>query len=89
MFTRWRDLTAKLPPNSRPFLNGWYRIDYALEGDLKETELHRFQDVLGKAITRNTGWLMFWIPTREESAPRELDGVIECWLAPKDSGVDR
>ncbi|MCP3476079.1 hypothetical protein NLM33_38265 [Bradyrhizobium sp. CCGUVB1N3] len=56
---------------------------------MKEIELHRFQDVLGKAVTRHTGWPMFWIPTREETAPREVDGVIECWLAPKDGGADR
>jgi transcriptional regulator with XRE-family HTH domain len=89
-FARWRQLTEKLPPDSPGrFPNGWYRIDYALEGDLKDIELHRFEDLLGKAVTRHTGWPMFWIPTRKELAPREVDGVVECWLAPADTGIDR
>jgi transcriptional regulator with XRE-family HTH domain len=89
-FARWRQLIDKLPPDSPGrFPNGWYRIDYALEGDLKDIELHRFENLLGKAVTRHTGWPMFWIPTRKETAPREVDGVVECWLAPEDTGIDR
>ena len=64
-FARWRQLTEKLPPDSPGrFPNGWYRIDYALEGDLKDIELHRFENLLGKAVTRHTGWPMFWLPRR-------------------------
>src|SRR5580698_7052339 len=41
-FARWRELTAKLPQNSPGrFPNGWYRYDYALEGEIKDIELHR------------------------------------------------
>jgi transcriptional regulator with XRE-family HTH domain len=89
-FARWRELTAKLPEDSPGrFPNGWYRIDYTLEGDLKDIELHRLQDVLAKAVTRHTGWPPFWIPTRHEIAPREAGGVLECWLAPADIAADR
>jgi len=89
-FARWRALTAKLPEDSPGrFPHGWYRIDYALEGDLKDVELHQLQDLLGKAEDRNTGWPMFQIPRREDVKPREIDGVLECWLAPGDSGIDR
>src|SRR5580704_11117856 len=41
-FARWRELTSNLPENSPSrFPNGWYRFDYALEGDIKDIELHR------------------------------------------------
>jgi transcriptional regulator with XRE-family HTH domain len=34
-FTRWRELIADLPKNSPGrFPAGWYRIDYALDGDI-------------------------------------------------------
>lgn len=87
---RWSKLISKLPPNSPgrfPF--GWYRIDYALEGDLKEIELHRFQEILIKAKARNTGWPMFWVPTRPEITPYEIDGVLECWLSPEEVNINR
>jgi transcriptional regulator with XRE-family HTH domain len=89
-FARWSQLTSKLPENAPArFPNGWYRFDYALEGDLKEIQLHRFEDVLARAETRHTGWPPFWVPTREEIAPKEVDGVIECWLGPRDENTDR
>ena len=89
-FARWQELTAKRPKNSPGrFPHGWYRIDYALEGDLKNVELHKLPALLEQATVRHTGWPMFWIPQRPEMAPREIDGVLECWLAPGDSGVDR
>jgi transcriptional regulator with XRE-family HTH domain len=89
-FARWRELTAKLPEDSPGrFPHGWYRIDYALEGDLKEVELHKLQQILEQAVLRLTGWPVFWIPTREEIAPREIDGVLECWLEPSDNTDNR
>ena len=89
-FARWQELTAKLPTDSPGrFPHGWYRFDYALEGDLKEVALHRFEAVLAKAMPRHTGWPVFRVPTRPEIAPREVDGVIECWLAPADGDIDR
>lgn len=87
---RWNKLISKLPLNSPgrfPF--GWYRIDYALEGDLTEVELHKFREILLKAKARNTGWPMFMVPTRQEIAPREIDGVLECWLSPEDTNENQ
>ncbi|UPJ59478.1 helix-turn-helix transcriptional regulator [Bradyrhizobium sp. 192] len=89
-FARWRELTSALSKDSPGrFPDGWYRIDYALEGDLKTVELHHFEDLLRKAQRRNTGWPLFLFLTRPEVVPREVDGVIECWLKPADAGVDR
>lgn len=89
-FARWRELTAKLPEDSPGrFPDGWYRIDYALEGDLKNIELHQLQEILAQAVVHNTGWPVFWIPSRPEIAPSEIDGVLECWLKPGDAGIDR
>jgi transcriptional regulator with XRE-family HTH domain len=82
-FARWRELTSKLPEDSPArFPHGWYRIDYALEGDLRQPELHELHEVLTKAELRLTGWPTFWVPTRQDLIPREVDGVIECWLSP-------
>ena len=89
-FARWRELTATLPEKSPGrFPDGWYRIDYALEGDLKEVELHRFKALLERATVRHTGWPIFLLLTRPELQPREVDGVIECWLKPEEAGVNR
>lgn len=90
-FARWRDLTKDLPKESPGrFPHGWYRIDYALEGDIKDTELHKFPEVLRKVVVNHTGWPMFWLPHRAELAPAQVDGTIECWLPPGDkSGFDR
>jgi transcriptional regulator with XRE-family HTH domain len=89
-FTRWRELTEKLPPNSPGrFKDGWYRFDYALEGELKTVELHRLPAVLRNAVRSNTGWPLFLFSGRKELEPTETDGVIECWLKPSDGGIDR
>lgn len=89
-FARWRELTAALPNDSPGrFPHGWYRIDYALENDLKEVELPELQVILRQALVRHTGWPPFWMPQRQELAPREVDGTVECWLAPDESGHDR
>jgi transcriptional regulator with XRE-family HTH domain len=86
-FARWRALTAPLAQTSPGrFPNGWYRIDYALEGDLKEIELHKFPELLREAVVHHTGWPLFLFPGRLELEPREQDGVIECWLKPEDAG---
>ncbi len=89
--SRWRELTKKLPENSPGrFPNGSYQFDYALEGDLSTFELHKFKDILEKAIIRHTGWPLFLFLTRPELAPREQDGTIECWLKPTDeTGANR
>jgi transcriptional regulator with XRE-family HTH domain len=89
-FERWRELTAKLPPGSPGhFPNGWYRFDYALEGELKQIELHRFPALLRQAVVPHTGWPLFLFPGRPDLDPKEVDGVIECWLKPADAGVNR
>jgi len=89
-FARWRELTSNLPENSPSrFPNGWYRFDYALEGDIKDIELHRLPSILREAVVAHTGWPLFLFPGRAEAEPREVDGVIECWVKPADAGVDR
>lgn len=90
-YARWRELTATLPKNSPGrFPHGWYRFDYALDGDIREVEPHKFIDVLRRAQVPHTGWRMFWLPRREELKAHEESGVVECWLAPGDKeGFDR
>ena len=88
--TRWQGLVAKLPEDSPGrFPNGWYRIDYALEGDVRNVELHQFRDILEQAVVRHTGWPLFLFLTRHELQPYEADGAIECWLKPEDAGANR
>lgn len=89
-FTRWRELTAKLPKESPGrFTNGWYRFDYALEGDLKPIELYKLPPVLKQAVVSHTGWPLFLFPGRAELEPYEIDGTLECWLKPEDAGANR
>jgi transcriptional regulator with XRE-family HTH domain len=89
-FARWRALTAEVPEDSPGrFPNGWYRFDYALEGEIKDVELHRLRSILRKAVVPHTGWPLFLFPGRRELEPTEEDGVIECWLKPADAGVTR
>jgi transcriptional regulator with XRE-family HTH domain len=89
-FARWRELTGKLPEDSYGrFPNGWYRIDYALEGDLKHIEPFELMPLLDRAMVHHTGWPMFLLPHRPDLPAQEVDSVIECWLRPADSGVNR
>lgn len=83
---RWRTLTANLPKDAPArFPHGWYRIDYALDGALKNIELHNLENILQQAEVRHTGWPLFLSLTRHELSPTEVDGTIECWLKPADS----
>ena len=89
-FERWLKLTAKLHQDSPArFPDGWYRIDYVVEGDLKHISLDKFLEILVQAELPLTGWPVFWIPTRKEFLPREIDGVIECWLPPSTESSPR
>lgn len=82
-FERWRHLTMNLKKDSpERFGHGWYRIDYTIEGEIKGIDLHRFPSLLQRAVVPHSGWPMFRLPTRMELTPPEVDGVIECWLAP-------
>ena len=83
-YERWRTLTSKLDANSPGrFPHGWYRFDYWLEGEIKELELDQFQSEIEKAVGRETGWPPFHAPLAPETAPREVEGTIECWLPPE------
>jgi transcriptional regulator with XRE-family HTH domain len=83
-FTRWRELTDTLPAKSPGrLLDGWYRIDYAIEGDLQNVGIRKIQNYLEEAKVPHTGWPMFWIPRRPDSVPKEVEGVLECWLSPE------
>lgn len=89
-YNRWRDLTAPLPPDSPArFPNGFFQMDYWLEGDLRAPPLGAFEGVLQKAVVRKTGWPPFFLPTRDDIRPYEKDGTIECWIAPQSDDVER
>ncbi|HEY4342736.1 MAG TPA: transcriptional regulator [Parvibaculum sp.] len=89
-FVRWRSLTDKLPKDSPGrFPHGWYRFDYWLEGDLKTVSLTEYEEILRQAITHHSGWPVFFFPHRPEIAPREVSGLIECWLSPQNEIVER
>lgn len=74
-FKRWHELTSKLPENSPGRMpHGFYRIDYALEGDLKDVELPELQKILQKAVVPAGFWGHMF-----ENATQKVDGVIEHW----------
>jgi transcriptional regulator with XRE-family HTH domain len=81
---RWQDLTKPLPPDSPArFPKGWYRIDYWLKGDLKTLSSTAFEEAMRRARTGHTGWPVFIMMTRPDLAPKEVDGLLECWLPPE------
>lgn len=83
-FERWQSLTTGLSAdNPARFPDGYYRIDYCLEGELKQVSLRAYEDILRQAVTRYTGWPVFLILTRDDLTPREVDGAIEVWLKPE------
>lgn len=89
-FSRWHTLIENLPKDSPGrFRHGWYRFDYSLEGELRALSLTEFEEILDKAVTWHTGWPVFLVPTRPEIAPKEVDGTIECWLAPETESIGR
>ncbi|MBS0234169.1 MAG: helix-turn-helix domain-containing protein [Proteobacteria bacterium] len=89
-YKRWRELTASLPQTSPArFPDGWYRFDYALEGDLKELDLETFKKRLEEAVVPFTGWPLFLFLTRHILEPHEVDDVIECWLKPGTDEFER
>ena len=89
-FKRWRELTSKLPENSVGRMpHGFYRIDYWLEGDLKDVELLELQKILKKAEIHNTCWPMFVNASVPVFEPYENDGILECWIKPGDAGIER
>lgn len=89
-FARWRALTEKLPPQSPArFPHGWFRFDYALEGELRDPSLPELERIIEATVLRHTGWPLFVSMSRDEFAPREVDGVIECWIRPPEAGVER
>lgn len=82
---RWHELTAALPAeNVARFPDGYYRVDYCLEGELQQVSLRAFESLLRQAITRHTGWPVFLMLTRDDLGPREVDGAIEVWLKPEE-----
>ncbi len=82
-FERWQMLVKDLPKDSPArFPDGFYRVDYSLEGDLKHVSLYELEGILSRATTNYTGWPVFMVMTREEFRPREVDGAIETWLRP-------
>ena len=89
-FAAWRALTSKLPADSPArFTHGWYRFDCALEGELKPVDLPELLKVIEKAEIRHTGWPMFITMDRPEFAPRETEGVLQCWVKPGDDEAER
>jgi transcriptional regulator with XRE-family HTH domain len=89
-FLRWRELTAKLPKESPArFPHGFYRIDYALEGELRQPTLVAFEKMLKDAVVPHIGWPLFVDLTRPGLAPYESDGAIECWVKPASEGIER
>ncbi|MGB8841616.1 MAG: hypothetical protein WCC64_11140 [Aliidongia sp.] len=85
-FARWRDLIKDLPEDSfGRFTAGWYRIDYALEGEIKEIEPRKLMNALRQAEAPHASSPLFQVLSRQDLAPYEIDGLIECWLAPGDA----
>ena len=88
---RWRALTSTLPEDSPiRFPNGWYRIDYALKGNLRRVGLSELETILDKAELPHTGWPAFLVPRRGfDTQVKEVNGCLECWYGDQANVVNR
>lgn len=90
-YKSWRTLTSQLRTDSSGrFPHGWYRIDYELDGELKEVEPTQLLSLLAQAEVRPTEQRpMFSQPLNPKLAPHEVDGTVECWLKPGNAEIER
>jgi hypothetical protein len=77
----WLGLISRLPENdSRRCPHGYYWIAYEIAGDFSRPTNADLLEELSRSTARLTGWSPWWIPTRKEIMPYQMNGVIECWL---------
>lgn len=77
----WLGLISRLPENdSRRCPHGCYWIAYEIAGDFSRPTNADLLEKLSRSTARLTGWSPWWVPTRKEIMPYQMNGVIECWL---------
>jgi transcriptional regulator with XRE-family HTH domain len=59
--------------------HGVWSAAYVLTGQLVRPGRAAFLEILHQVRGHETGWVPWWVPTREEIRPRPVDGLIECW----------
>jgi hypothetical protein len=79
---RWRSLIQEQLANEVPsrYQYGTWSVAYAIQGHHRKPSLAELRDILVRAERHETGWPLWWVPTKEELKPRPVDGLIECWI---------
>jgi hypothetical protein len=79
---RWRSLVAEELCGENPsrYQYGTWSIAYCLAGDFRKPPLMELRDLLVRAERHETGWPLWWVPTKDEIKPYPFDGLIECWM---------
>jgi hypothetical protein len=88
---RWRTLvTGSLSDElASRYQYGTWSVAYALAGHIRTPPLAELRNILVRAERHETGYPLWWVPTKEEIKPRPFDGLIECWIkdAPYQDGA--
>lgn len=70
----------------RRYEHGVWTAAYSLLGNLRAPAVSEMAEVLHQVQGHESGWVPWWVPTREPIRPYITGGVLECWM--KDSIFD-
>ncbi len=81
-------LLAERLPDERPsrYALGTWSCGYAVQGEFERPSLAALRTILAQAQGRETGWPMWRLAAKPESAPYAWEGTIESWFG--DAGRD-
>lgn len=79
---RWQSLVDSRSTDgvSKRFRHGVWTAAYSVLGDFPRPPLQDLMAILQQARGHETGWVPWWVPTRNEIKPYPFDGLVECWL---------
>jgi transcriptional regulator with XRE-family HTH domain len=70
---------------SNPYEHGHWSAAYRLPDVGPRTSIRTLREALLGSVGTETGWPAWWFPP-DESRPRVVEGVIECWISPRTFG---
>ncbi len=78
---RFKKLIIEKLPDEKPsrYSYGTWAASYKLH-DIEEKSLTEFNEVLKTVVGHETGWPVWWYPTRTQIAPYPFKNTIECWI---------
>ncbi|MEE4208058.1 MAG: hypothetical protein V2I43_02175 [Parvularcula sp.] len=84
---RWTASVSVLPADAAPrFLNGYYDLSFAIDGDFENKTLAQLNDIIRLAVRNHSGWPPFVTIYRPPFTPRPIEGAVESWFGMDDDG---